>query len=127
MFGCKCCRCSKSIESLDLSKAHTDELMINKRDKLTDIAEAKSYKKLRLSSFIPESYFVNGQQMNCSIPTTSRFDCLDNIDQTTKVKKIVPNQSSSNQETKPKLAFQPVYEGEMVNMRTLEKLIELIK
>ena len=106
MFGCKCCRCSNSIESLDLSKPYTE--VIKKREKLTE-AEAKSYKKLRLSSFIPESYFVNGQQMNCTVAaTTSQIDCpINEQDKQTRVK--VPQlTASSSMETKPKLVFQPV-------------------
>ena len=116
MLGCSCCRCSKSIESLDLSKSYGDEVKITKREKLTNAAEAKSYKKLRLSSFIPESYFVNGQHMNldCKLnqsgpPSTSQLGCLG--EQTTKAKMITPSLSSSpasnNPETKPKLTYQP--------------------
>ena len=122
MFGCRCCRCSQSIESLDLSKPYGDEVKITKREKLTNAAEAKSYKKLRLSSFIPESYFVNGQHMNLDckmsgLPSTSQPDRL--VEQTTKAKKITPNLSpgspSNNAETKPKLTYQPtLYEDEVV-------------
>ena len=121
MFGCRCCRCSKSIESLDLSKPYGDEVKIAKREKSTNAAEAKSYKKLRLSSFIPESsYFVNGQHMNLQdckmnasgLPSTSQLG-----EPTTKVKKITPNLSASpnTAETKPKLTYQPtLYEDEAV-------------
>lgn len=131
MFGCRCCRCSKSIESLDLSKPYGDEVKIAKREKLTNAAEAKSYKKLRLSSFIPESsYYVNGQNMNLDSRLDSRLDCkmsglpstsqLDRPgEQTTKAKRITPNLSpgspSNNAETKPKLTYQPtLYEDEMM-------------
>ena len=124
MFGCKCCRCSKSIESLDLSKPYGDEVQIAKREKLTNAAEAKSYKKLRLSSFIPESYFVNGQHMNLNqdckmnpggLSSTSQLDRLG--EPTTKAKIITPSLSASTGETKPKLAYhyQPtLYEDEAV-------------
>ena len=109
MLSCKCCRCSKSIESLDLSKPHKE--MIKKREKKLTDAEAKSYKKLRLSSFIPESYFVNAQQMNCA--TTSQIGD-DFNEQLKQIKKLVPYTNQS--ETKPKSAFQTVYEDEMVSI-----------
>lgn len=120
MFGCRCCRCSKSIESLDLSKPYGDEVQIAKREKLTNAAEAKSYKKLRLSSFIPESYLVNGQHLNqdckmnpSGLPSTSQLDRLG--EPTTKAKMIPPSLSANTGETKPKLTYQPtLYEDEAV-------------
>ena len=121
VFGCKCCRCSKSIESLDLQKPQTE--VINKRDKLSQ-AQAKSYKKLRLSSFIPESYFVNGQQLNNQMNTasTSQVDALC-LNEQTNIKKYQINQAipSTSHETKPKIAFTPIqqsiYEEEGVSLK----------